>query len=160
MSNLDEKNGSGRKPPGQPNKPNMLSFLIIGIVITFVLNLFSSNITARQKVQVEYSQFIQLVEQGAVKQVQLDDQQIAFYLKEEADRGMVGAILQIPADSQESTPRTGLFSSSRIANQVYYTGVLNDPGLTERLLRNSVAFYKPIIQSNPIRDFISSWVLP
>jgi cell division protease FtsH len=92
--------------------------------------------------------------------VQLDDQQIAFYLKEEADRGMVGAILQLPADSQESTPRTGLFSSSRIANQVYYTGVLNDPGLTERLLRNSVAFYKPIIQSNPIRDFISSWIFP
>jgi cell division protease FtsH len=135
--------------PGRPQQPNILSFLIIGIVITFAFNLIIGNLRAGQKRQVEYGQFVQLVENGAVGQVQIDDQQIAFTLKEGTSEAVLQEILRLPAGERRSP-----------ADQVYYTGLLEDPALTERLLKNSVAFYKPIIQPNPIRDFISGWIFP
>ncbi|MDR1445139.1 MAG: ATP-dependent zinc metalloprotease FtsH [Treponema sp.] len=135
--------------PGRPQQSNILSILVIGIVITFVFNLIIGNLTAGQKRQVEYGQFIQLVENGAVGQAQIDDQQIAFTLKDGTSEAVLREILRL--GSGEPRSMTG---------QVYYTGLLEDPALTERLLKNSVAFYKPIIQPNPIRDFISSWIFP
>jgi cell division protease FtsH len=148
----DPKGAEGQKAPGQPRQPNVLSFLVIGIVITFMLNLIIGNLSAGQKRQVEYGQFIHLVENGAVGQAQIDDQQIAFTLKEGTSEALLREILRFPTGTGDQR--------WPLAGQVYYTGLLEDPALTERLLKNSVAFSKPIIQPNPIRDFISSWIFP
>jgi cell division protease FtsH len=136
----------------------MVSFLIIGLVITFVLNTFIGNWTAGSKVQIEYGQFIQLVESGSVRQVQIEEDQIALTLKNDADRNRVAGILRLEARDAGEPPAAG--RDRQAGHQVYYTGRLDDPGLTERLIANEVAFYKPIIRSNPIMNFISSWIFP
>jgi cell division protease FtsH len=150
----NEDGADGRTGPGQPKKPNMFGLLIAGLIITFIFNMVASKMAAGGKQQVEYGQFIQLVETGLVRQVQIDDQQIAFTLKEGADRNALREILRLPAGLEEPAERRPP------GGGLYYTGLLEDPALTERLLKNSVAFYKPIIQPNPIRDFISGWIFP
>jgi cell division protease FtsH len=140
--------GGGQKGPPK-NSPNTLHFLIIGIVITFVLNMVIMNMVTGKKVQIEYGQFIQLVEEGEVKQVRIEAEQIALTLKDGANQSRVARILQMnPENSQP------------LGSLVYYTGRLDDPGLTQRLIDKEVAFYKPIVQSNPILNFISSWIFP
>ncbi|MDR2630606.1 MAG: ATP-dependent zinc metalloprotease FtsH [Spirochaetaceae bacterium] len=140
--------GDGQKGPPK-NSPNIVHFFIVGIVITFILNMVVSTMMTDRKVQIEYGQFIQLVEDGAVKQVRIETDQIALTLKDGANQSRVAQILHgSPENSQV------------LKSLVYYTGRLDDPGLTQRLIDNEVAFYKPIVQSNPILSFISSWIFP
>ncbi|GHU98056.1 ATP-dependent zinc metalloprotease FtsH [Spirochaetia bacterium] len=146
--NQDQNSNAGPGGPHSPVKgsPNMFNFLIVAVVITFVLNIFITNMNAGKKVQIEYGQFIQLVESGAVEQVRIESEQIALSLKQGSDASAIRSILQGQSDSTQ--------------NLVFYTGRVDDPGLTERLIDKGVAFYKPIIQSNPIMDFFSSWIFP
>jgi cell division protease FtsH len=140
--------GDGQKGPPK-NNPNIFHFFIIGIVITFVLNMAVTSMMTGKKVQIEYGQFIQLVEDEVVEQVRIETDQIALTLKDGADQNRVARILQ--RGPENSRAQGGL---------VYYTGRLDDPGLTQRLIDKGVAFYKPIVQSSPILNFISSWIFP
>ncbi|MDR2746283.1 MAG: ATP-dependent metallopeptidase FtsH/Yme1/Tma family protein, partial [Treponema sp.] len=142
-----EDGAGGQKMPGQPKKSNMAGLLIAGVIITFIFNLAAGKMAAGQKTQIEYGQFIQLVETGLVRQVQIDNQQIAFTLNEGANQNTLREILRLPAGADGPGER------KLPGGQVFYTGLLEDPALTERLLKNSVAFSKPIVQPNPIRDF-------
>ena len=46
-------------------------------------------------------------------------------------------------------------------DRVYKTGIMDDPGLTERLYQSGAAFTSEIIeQASPILSFLLSWVLP
>ena len=140
--------GDGRKGPPK-NNPNIFNFFIIGLLITFVINMTVMNMMSGKKVQIEYGQFIQLVEDGAVKQVRIEAEQIALTLKDSVNQTTVRQVLRINPENSQA-----------LGNQVYYTGRLDDPGLTQRLIDKGVAFYKPIVQSNPILEFISSWIFP
>ncbi|MDR2403121.1 MAG: ATP-dependent zinc metalloprotease FtsH [Spirochaetaceae bacterium] len=157
--NQNDKSGDGSGKSGR-NNPNIAGFLIIGLVITFVLNTFIGNWVADRKVQIEYGQFIQLVESGSVRQVQIETDQIALTLKNDADRNRVAGILRLDAAARDAGGPLVLNQGRQSDHQVYYTGRLDDPGLTERLIANEVAFYKPIIRSNPITNFVSSWIFP
>ncbi|MDR3171335.1 MAG: ATP-dependent zinc metalloprotease FtsH [Treponema sp.] len=139
------------------NKPNLFNFLIIGVIITFALNIFMGSMTAGSKMQIEYGQFIQLVESGVVKQVQIGEDRIALTLKGDNDGNAVRNILRL--DNAATTNRSILPSLSQ-GDQIFYTGRVEDPLLTNRLLEREVAFFRPIIQSNPILTFISNWVFP
>ncbi|QQO11180.1 ATP-dependent zinc metalloprotease FtsH [Breznakiella homolactica] len=151
-----------RKQTPERHSPNIFNFLIIGLILTFALNIMVSNRMANQKVQIEYSQFIQLVESDTVKQVQIETDQIALTLKPEADRAEVQRILGTEENTAEPAPQNRFQQMAEQArqNQVYYTGRIEDPGLTERLLAHDVAFYRPIVQNNPIMSFITSWIFP
>jgi cell division protease FtsH len=92
--------------------------------------------------------------------VQIEDEQIALTLKNDADRNRVAGILRLDAGNRDAGGPPVSNRDRRSGYQVYYTGRLDDPGLTERLIANEVAFYKPIIRSNPITNFISSWIFP
>jgi cell division protease FtsH len=156
--NKTELNSNGQKGPPK-NNLNFINFLIISIAITFVLNILIGNLTAGRKAQIEYGQFIQLVENAAVKQVRIEADQIALVLKDDADQGTVRNILRIDAGAEyaggEDFPQ-----GIPLQNLRYYTGRLEDPNLTQRLIDQGVSFYKPIVPSNPILDFISSWIFP
>ncbi|MDR2741492.1 MAG: ATP-dependent zinc metalloprotease FtsH [Treponema sp.] len=164
-TNQPEKHAGGGDRPSRGG-PNLFNFLIVGIIITFALNIFVGNMTSSRKVQIEYGQFIQLVEAGAVKQVRIEPDQIALTLKDGAGESAVRNILRLPELAplpKPEQPSGFSFEKARESverNPVYYTGRLEDPLLTERLIKNEVAFYRPIVQSNPIMDFISSWIFP
>ncbi|MDR0760006.1 MAG: ATP-dependent zinc metalloprotease FtsH [Treponema sp.] len=164
-SNQPEKHTNSGNSPAKGG-PNLFNFLIVGIIITFALNIFIGNMMSSRKVQIEYGQFIQLVEAGAVKQVRIESDQIALTLKDGTEESVVRNILRLPelAPLPMSEQPSGFsFEKAREVmerNLVYYTGRLEDPLLTERLIKNEVAFFRPIVQSNPIMNFISSWIFP
>ena len=157
-------NQSGQTPPtwpgepsseNAPKKPNIFNIITIVFLITFLLNLFFASRTGTG-MQIEYSQFIKLVESGALSQVQLSDESVKMSLKSDADLSVVEAILY-PEGRAENSRNQPAPSTSDI-----YTAVLvNDPALVERLNKNGVGFYKEQTPaSSPIMRFISSWVLP
>lgn len=46
-------------------------------------------------------------------------------------------------------------------SNVYKTGLVNDPGMTERLYQSGAKFSKEIVkEASPLTSFILSWVLP
>lgn len=166
-SGVDGKGGnSGNGMPGKPGFP--FRWLIIMFVITFAINFLFTMFTADSKVQIEYSQFVKLVESGNVSQVQIEDDQLLLTLKEDANVEDVEQILGLVApetsepDALQSPQQERLeqYQKKRQLESVYYAGLVDDPNLTQLLLDNGVRFYKPIVRSNPIIDFIALWVMP
>jgi cell division protease FtsH len=155
-----DPNNQGRMPSN--GKGNFFNFLIIGIVITFVLNIVMGSLAANRRVEIEYGQFLELVEADAVKQVQIENEQIALTLKEDASPGRIQGILGTDRPAEETQRNSFLQTreNGKAGSQVFYTGKLDDPELIKRLSSKGVSFYKPIIRSNPIMGFISSWIFP
>ncbi|MDR0655992.1 MAG: ATP-dependent zinc metalloprotease FtsH [Treponema sp.] len=146
-------NRQGREPDG---KNGFFNFLVIGIVITFALNIVVGGFSANQRVEIGYGQFLSLVEADAVKHVRIENDQIALTLKEDASAGRVREIL----GADNSAGGMQVPENGKAGSRVFYTGRLDDPALVERLNSKNVAFYRPIIRSNPIMEFISSWIFP
>ena len=143
------QNGGEKLSPGGHgpiNNGNVFNFLVIGIITTFIINLFIGSMHSNEKLQIEYGQFIQLVEQNTVREVRIESERIALTLKDNADPDLVKSILRVPEIKGK--------------HLLFYTGKMEDPLLTERLISNNVAFYAPIINSNPILRFFSSWIIP
>ena len=94
----------------------------------FVFPLF----TGHRVTEVEYSTFLNMVDEGKVKEVMLDGNYIVFLAENES--GKMGT---------------------------YQTGVFPDDGLRERLENAGVAFSSYIeSEGSPIINFLVSWILP
>lgn len=157
----DPNKQSGQKTGGSPT--NIFHFLIIGFIITFILNMFASSLISSRKVQITYDQFVQLVDSQSVKAVQLESDEILISLKPDCDKEVTQKIL-LPEvddlDDDEMAQFTKQWLERVQGDNVYYTGRLDDPDLVNRLIEKGVEFYQPIIRSSPIVDFITSWIVP
>lgn len=105
-----------------------LVFLIMLLLNAFVFPLFSGH----RVTEVGYSTFLNMVDEGKVKEVMLDGNYIVFLAENES--GKMGT---------------------------YQTGVFPDDGLRERLENAGVAFSSYIeSEGSPIINFLVSWILP
>ena len=105
-----------------------LVFLIMLLLNAFVFPLF----TGHRVTEVGYSTFLNMVDEGKVKEVMLDGNYIVFLAENES--GKMGT---------------------------YQTGVYPDDGLRERLENAGVAFSSYIeSEGSPIINFLVSWILP
>ena len=137
-------------------------------VLTFLVNLITTFFISSNKVQIEYSQFVKLVESGSVKTVQIESDQLLLRLKDDADMAKVSEILgaqpaATAAPGATRAPGQDLMDqmdSQRQLTNIYYAGLVDDPSLTKLLLDNGVSFYKPIDTTSPIVKFIGVWVIP
>lgn len=163
---VDPSSKDNNRPIKGSPPPNFFNFLLVGFIITFLMNSLLNSITANKKVQIDYSQFIHLVESGNVERVQIEEDQILIALKENADKEEVSQILGIEKELnnlnldpalQEKLDR---WSEESLQSNTYYTGRIEDPGLSDRLIAHNVAYGKPIVESSPIMDFISDWIFP
>lgn len=140
-------NQSPPTDPQQGNQPKggmpsgIVNFLIISFILTLAINAFLASTLGDNKIQVEYSQFINLIERSSVNQVQIEEEQVIFTLTADTDA------------YQAANERTG-------KPQLYCTGRVEDPGLTDRLIAYDIDFYKPIVKSSPFLEFMSTWVFP
>ncbi len=149
------RGGRGQHAENSPKKHNIFNILAIVFVINFLLNLFVFNNMNTSK-QIEYGQFIQLVESGNVYQAQVEDDIVAINLKESADLGAVEAILYPEGRDVDSRTET-----APTKDDIYTVVRMDDPGLVERLNASGVGFYKvQTATSSPIMSFITSWVIP
>lgn len=157
----DPKRDSNQPPdpnknrPGNglgPQNPNMMTTVIIIFLVIFAINAFATMMMPKRQTQVHYNQFMALVRSGNVKEVEIGDNEIAVELKENFNTGAVEKILY--PDGKNEWPLA-------LQGKVILTvGMVNDPNLTQFLDENGVDFSKPIVYTNPILSFISTWILP
>lgn len=132
----------GTKDGGKKPNPNDLNsfkgffyYMIMILVMTVLLNglVFPSALKSQVK-EVGYNEFLAMVDNNQVTQVEKDDTN--------------GEYMFIAKDSNGK-------------EQVYKTGLWDDPDLTERLYSKGVTFDKVIPQrESAIMAFFTNWILP
>ena len=115
----------------KPKKPLIYYYAIV-ILSLALLNLFAiPAMNQREIKEVDYGTFMKATENQEIKEVQVEENRILYTLK---------------GDEEE---------------QIYKTGLMNDPGLTERLYESGAEFSSTIQeQASPLVSFLLSWVLP
>ncbi len=153
---MDEKKND-KSSPEKNSPPVWINFLILFLFLTFVINMFNTSSLANKKVQIKYSQFLELLDTNTVKEVNVEDLQILLELKENVAFSEVEEILITEEDDEQY--KKDLEKNFK-ENKIFYTGRLSDPNLVERLIKAGVEIDRPIIVSNPILEFFSSWIFP
>ena len=159
----EENNGRGQnrnKPPNMPNKstqqgPNIFHILLVMFFITFIINNFIFNRVSDAVLEIEYSQFINLVDSGNVSRAQLSEDQIIIVLSEQADLSEVEKIIY-------PNGRVGNKQPMPEAGDKFITTRVDDHNIVDRLIKRDVAFYQIHKQtdSSPFMSFITMWIIP
>jgi len=135
-------------PAGQnvPNKgkPNdtktLISFMIMALIFTSIINIFVGSISMRSFSQIKYSEFETMLEEGVVESVQIGSDRLIITVNEENDTTV---------------------SSPYAMPKMYYTGkVGDDNSIKEELKAAGVEYEVPVENSSPITDFVTKWILP
>ncbi len=116
-----------------PKKP-IIYYIIFVLGITLLMNAFVfPALLRRQITEVDYGTFIEYIENGKVKTVQVLSNRIVF--------------VAVGEDGRE---------------KIYETGKMYDPDLTNRLLDAGVEDFGSEIphENSPLMNFILSWILP
>ena len=132
---------NGSQPQSNNNNNDsktLIWFVIMAVLFTSVINIFISSATTRQAQEVTYSHFMEMVDEGNVETVEITSDRITFRVKEDT-----GTEISIYRNTND-----------------YYTGNLHDPNLFTKLDDAGVEYYSPVVENNPILDFMVSWVLP
>ena len=137
-----------KKNSNNTNKTPMIFFIVVSLVLTVGLNYLLTFLTAPPKKEIFYNDFLTMVEEGKVDSVEIQDEKIIIYQKEE-DRPKEETIVSLYAE----------MLSPKIKVE-YYTGKMDDPGLVEFLKENEVKFHKTTVETNIFVEFLVSWVLP
>ncbi|NLY77277.1 MAG: ATP-dependent metallopeptidase FtsH/Yme1/Tma family protein [Tissierellia bacterium] len=114
-----------------PRKP-MLYYYAITLIVLLIFNMVAlPKLFNKQPEEVNYNKFIYMLENGQVESVEIDENRISFTTKDKKD------------------------------DNVYYTGLMPDMDLTNRLLQSGVDI-KVITpkEISPIMNVILGWVIP
>ena len=128
------KDGGRMPKPNNTNRNKGVAIYLITIMLaTMFLNAFvMPALMERQVKQVNYNEFLTMVDQGNVSIVQKDDVEIVFIGKDETGK-----------------------------DQVYSTGAWDDPDITERLYKAGVTFGEIVPQEQSfIMSLLTNWILP
>lgn len=122
---------------GAPRFDRIIIYVIIGLLVTMLLNGLFVRIMGNEEKEISYSQFIDMVENGKVEAVDIDQSNGQITIKAKSDAGNPFGVY-------------------------YYTGyVANDTELMGILRENDVETGVSIpTQTSPIISMLLSWVLP
>ncbi|MBM6802982.1 ATP-dependent metallopeptidase FtsH/Yme1/Tma family protein [Mediterraneibacter glycyrrhizinilyticus] len=115
----------------KPRKPLIYYYVIVLAVLLLFNFLFMPWAAGRQVQEVGYDTFIEMTEKEEIGQVQINQE-----------------------DNE-------VIFTNKDGDQIYKTGMVEDPGMTERLYASGAKFSGQIIeQMSPVLSFILSWILP
>lgn len=116
-------------------KRSIIYYYLIALLVILLLNIFVLPIIQNKNItEVDYGTFLKQVEKGNVQKVEINENQIAYLTKNKDKQG---------------------------EQQIYVTGVMDDPDLVNRLYEAGVSFEKVIPKENsPLVNFLLSWILP
>ncbi len=118
------------------NRKPLIVYYIVALVVVMLLNtLLFPQISRVSVKEVGYSEFLTMLDEGKIKEVEVGDTQISFTPVQQADEG----------------------------KKTYYTTnrVTADDKIVERLLDADVTFSQVVPEEmNPLLGFLMSWVLP
>ena len=127
--NTDDNNKKGN------DKRLLLLLAIAALVFTVSLNYIIGRKSMSDVSEVKYSEFIEMLDEGRVEEVEFNNSIINFTLKEDEE------------------------GSSGIRKE-YYTGYINNPELLQKLDDHNVTYDAPPNMTNPIVTFFVEFVLP
>lgn len=112
---------------------SLMRYAFISLIVLLVINVFlMPMIRDQQIVKTSYSSFLTMVEENKVTKVEINTDTVLF----------------------EGTDENG-------KKRIYSTGIMDDPGLVERLYKNgNIEFTSVIEEYNPIVNFLVSWIIP
>ena len=142
---MDNKGSHDKKPKGF--KSPIFIFLIISVIATVLLNYALTSVMSPREVEVSYDEFLKMVDSGEVTEVIISHDRFKFY----TDR---------PEKTEEEEFGFGMMGAVGAGENIYYTGYLNDPRLFDKLDQKGVKYSTPIENSNPIINFLVSWIVP
>ena len=135
-----EENPNNKKPGNDDNKKKGLAIRIISTVVVFFLviggyMIISDYADSLKHREITYNEFIQMVENGNVKEVEIQT---------DYDR-----IVIIPEKAEEPMVES------------YYTGIVGDDDLPDYLLEHNIKFKRKIVdKSTTLIDFLIAYILP
>lgn len=134
-------NGSGGPGSGDnnPKKQSIFLLLIAALVTLLCMSYFMRIMTGGTEREITYNEFIKMVENGEVENVEIESDQITIYPKtEEGSNNLYG-----------------------MPTITYYTGRIQDDTLTQRLLDNNVSVNGVVPDgSGMLLSIILTYVLP
>ncbi|WP_250277305.1 ATP-dependent zinc metalloprotease FtsH [[Clostridium] colinum] len=140
--NQNQNNSSGNNSNNKkPNKNTPITILTIAIILTFVFNIATVSMLTKGSREISYSEFLNMLEEGKVKKVELQSGKILIFPKDE--------------ENKSDTKILGIDS-----NQPLYTGRFPDFTLKEDLKKYNVEFKAPIVENNGVVNFFVYYILP
>ena len=131
-------NGPGNRK-GPKNGQTIIIFLIVTVITLIVMALFNSMMNGTTNQEITYNKFMEMLDNDEVESVVIESNQYVITPKQQPYG----------------------FSSLKGMKLTYYTGVVNDPNLSEKLLKAGVDFKKEIPDmSSELLYSILSFVLP
>ena len=130
---------TGKEPKGNGNDTKtLMSFIIMAVIFTSVINIFMSAVTSRQTQEISYTQFLQM----------LDDKKVAT-VERQSDRLIV-------TEKVDDESQVGLYQK----HNTYIVGAVDDPELTDRIIESGAVQFSNVENNSVIYEFMVSWVLP
>lgn len=133
----DNSNKSGK---GSSDSKTFFRILIISLGLTFLFNLVMTSMALRTQSELDYSDFVNWVEQDKIEKVEFrSDKLVAFPRVEKLEE-----------------------SDKKLAegSDKFYVGKISYDELVPILRAHNVKFYSPIQYNSPIISFFTSWILP
>ena len=128
---------TGKEPKGNDTR-TLMSFIIMAVIFTSVINIFMAASTSRHSQEISYTQFLEMLEDKKVDTVE-----------RQVDRLIV-------TEKQEDSGQVGLYSKPN----TYIVGMVDDPQLTDRIIEAGANQYSNVENNSVIYEFMVSWVLP
>ncbi len=128
---------TGKEPKGNDTK-TLMSFIIMAVIFTSVINIFMAALTSRHSQEISYTEFLQMLDEKKVDTVE-----------RQVDRLIV-------TEKQTEDGQVGIYSKP----VTYIVGAVDDPELTDRIIASGATQYSNVENNSVIYEFMTSWVLP
>ncbi len=142
--------GQGPNGPGNnrdPKKVNIMLYLIASLVVLLCISYFMRSAMGVTSNEISYSEFLNKVELGEVKSVQFTSDRID--------------ITPVVTEAEKTNPYENLFYFAPVAKTTYYTALVDDDTLVEKLNAAGVEIWGYLPDSTGfIMEILLYYVLP
>lgn len=142
MSNNQLNNNNNNKDPKRKNRQGWGAVIATALLTALVVLLLYQFRQDSQYQEITYSKFLSLVDEGFVDKVQLDTQKMEIQLKDNAWLDRKGN-LQYTNDEKQ-------IARNKRNKVTYYTGIVKDDTLSDRLYKAGVEYGQKIPDSTSL----------
>ncbi|MDO5388789.1 MAG: ATP-dependent zinc metalloprotease FtsH [Clostridia bacterium] len=142
MEDNNRNNDNINNKSGKDNSDTkvFIKILVVSLGLTFAFNLLMTSMALRTQSELNYSDFINWVEEDKVEKVEFHSDRLVVYPY---------------ADKLESDDKKLVQGTDK-----FYVGKVSYDELVPILREHNVDFYSPIQYNSPIISFFTSWILP
>lgn len=140
MQNNDKKGGGQNKQNN--NARIFFGILSFALILTFLFNAFTAESVRRSMSEIEYSKFLDLLEEGKINKVEVQLDKLVIYPDKD----------KITKEDEIIIPNYG--------DLILYTGRVDDYTLTQNMREHNIEFYTPIQYSSRLMEIFVNWIFP